>query len=109
MVPPQGANLLVDPRAAQRRERRESATRRHPPARRTTTNVRLLQALQAPCHKGRRRLPGRPEPARPRGDGALKKFRDGVTPAQAPRNYFKDVLPPERVDQKPMTAKDFAK
>ena len=30
-------------------------------------------------------------------------------PAQAPRNYFKDIPPPERVDQKPMTAKDFAK
>ena len=38
-----------------------------------------------------------------------KSSADGAHPAQAPRNYLGDVPPLERVDQKPMTAKDFAK
>ncbi len=87
--PVKGANLLVDPRAQQRKERREQ---RYPPP-------PVPPREEAPKYDFSKRFR---KPHETRGGADFGR-------SSAPRNYFKDVPPPERVDAKPMTAKDFAK
>ena len=87
--PVKGANLLVDPRAAQRKERREQ---RYP--------APPVPPVEAPAKYDFSTRFRKPHATRGGADFGR---------SSAPRNYFKDVPPPERVDAKPMTAKDFAK
>ena len=87
--PVKGANLLVDPRAQQRKERREQ---RYP-----APPVPPVEPPQKYDFSKRFR-----KPHATRGGADFGR-------SSAPRNYFKYGPRPERVDAKPMTAKDFAK